>query len=182
MTMWMCTPTLLLASCKHCCCLPSVVHYRLWGTLTNSYLVETKRKKKKKKEILVIETGLCLYWVLTLKRWKDRHSVLSYYAVGLFCISWASFTPRRFLNSAAVFSSCWMFHCQFLLFNWILFTWQCKRLRIASYLFRCTCWKTVHTNSAWEEVLTDALTPLEGSTQLEIINTNKNYVKYSTYY
>lgn len=150
MTIWVCTPTLLLASGKHCCC---AVHYRLGGTLTNRYLVETKRKKrkkKKKKKILVIETDLCLYWVLALRRSKDLHSILSYYAVGLFCISWASFTPRRFLNSAAVFSSCWMFHCQFLLFNWILFTWQCKRLRIASYLLRCTCWKTVHINSACE--------------------------------
>lgn len=47
MTIWGCTPTLLLASGKHCCC---AVHYRLGGTLTNRYPVETKRKKRKKKK------------------------------------------------------------------------------------------------------------------------------------
>lgn len=49
-----------------------------------------------------------------------------------------STTPRHFLSSAAFFSNCWKFQCQCLLFEWSLFSWQCKRFRIASYLLFCT--------------------------------------------
>lgn len=115
-------------------------HYRLSTAYLGHRMKGRKTLKRKKSLSRGPAIGLLTVCSISRKNLLCLENTTHTVALsGLFYMPLCnSTTPRHFLSSAAFFSNCWIFQCQCLLFEWSLFSWQCKRFRIASYLLFCT--------------------------------------------